>query len=74
VDGQRERRKETEMSELDTLKEKLAEELFHEIADWAEEEGAVLKEVQPPESVIRLAAEAAANVIMAFERGYRMVS
>ena len=60
------------MSELEKLKEDLTEELFHEICDWAEKEGTHLKDVQPPESIIRHAAEAAANVILAFERGYRM--
>lgn len=59
-------------TELEKLKEDLTEELFHEMADWAEEEGTFLQQVQPPESVIRHAAEAAANVILAFERGYRM--
>lgn len=61
-------------TELEKLKENIAEELFHEICDWAEKEGTFLQEVQPPESVVQLAAEAAASVIMAFERGYRMVS
>jgi hypothetical protein len=60
------------MDELETLKENLAEELFHEICDWAEVEESHLKDVQPPETICRLAAEAAVSVIMAFERGYRM--
>lgn len=32
----------------------------------------MLNDMQPPTSIFKLAAEAAAKVIMAFERGYRM--
>jgi hypothetical protein len=60
------------MSELEELKEKLVEEIAQAIYDLAKKQETSAYEVQPPESVIQHAAEAAASVLLAFERGYRM--
>lgn len=60
--------------ELEKLKEDLVEEIAQEIYVLSQKGESKVNEVQPPESVIQLAAEAAASVLLAFERGYRMVS
>lgn len=59
--------------ELESLKECLVKELVDVIENLsADGETYVGGDIQPPESIIQLAAEAAASVLMAFERGYRM--
>ncbi len=60
------------MSELEKLKEKLVEEIAQAIYELAEKQGTSVNEVQPPTSIVSHAAEAAASVLLAFERGYRM--
>lgn len=51
----------------DGIIETLADEIFR-----LSQEATPLAEVQPPSSVCLLAAQAAADVLIAFERGYRM--
>jgi hypothetical protein len=62
--------KEIEMEQLET---NVAEEL-EAVIEAAVTEFAALREIQPPTSVVKLAAEAAAKVLLAFERGYQMES
>lgn len=59
--------------ELEKLEGDIEEELAAVIGDLVDgEESSTIKDVQPPESVIKAMAVAAAQVLMAFERGYRM--
>jgi hypothetical protein len=51
------------------LVERLVEILEYHASDEAE---SALAEIQPPSTVIQLAAKAAAAVFIAFERGYQM--
>jgi hypothetical protein len=60
-----------EEKELEQLREEMVDEMAQEIYVLSRKDGPVNK-VQPPESVIELAAQAAASVLMAFERGYQM--
>lgn len=58
--------------ELTRLEEAATEEIERAIYKLIVDEGGKVNDVQPPSSVIRLAAEAAAKVLIGFERGYRM--
>lgn len=59
--------------ELEELERDVEEELVCAIFDFAEDPKAVsIRELQPPSTIIRAMAKAAAQVLMAFERGYRM--
>ncbi len=63
-------------SDLPELKREITRELAAFIhgngqADWTDLHK-LLDDIQPPATVARLAAEAAAAVLIAFERGYRM--
>ncbi len=59
--------------ELDRLEADLTEELAAMIGDFVDgKESSSIKDVQPPESIIQAMAVAATQVLMAFERGYRM--
>jgi len=58
--------------ELNRLEDDIIETLEAAIGDLAEASEFRLKEIQPPTSVVRAAAKAAALVLMSFERGYRM--
>lgn len=59
-------------NELEDLKINITEEIAAAIGDLSDEKKMFIRAIQPPESIIQLAAEAAASVLMAFERGYRM--
>ena len=61
-----------EDTELAEVKETLVCEIGGLLSDYGKLDMPMLKDIQLPTSVIELAAEAAAAVIMAFERGYRM--
>ena len=58
--------------ELQDIEREVTEELEMLISDAPSGDCPMLNDTQPPTSVIRLMAEAAAKVLMAFERGYRM--
>jgi hypothetical protein len=61
------------MDELEKLELDITEEVAAAIGDLVDgHESSIIKETQPPESVIQAMAVAAAQVLMAFERGYRM--
>lgn len=60
------------MDELKRLEEAATEEIERAIYKLIVDDSAKVNDVQPPTSVIRLAAEAAAKVLIGFERGYRM--
>ena len=59
--------------EFERLEGDVQEELAAIIGDVVEgKESSAIKDLQPPESVIHAMAAAAAQVLIAFERGYRM--
>ena len=59
--------------ELEQLEDAVIEELAAVIGDVVEGKAiSSIKDIQPPESIIQAMALAAAQVLMAFERGYRM--
>ena len=62
--------------ELAELKTEVAREIEATIARLVaksiEHEKGTMYRIQPPSTIIALAAEAAAAVVLAFERGYRM--
>ncbi len=60
--------------ELNALEDSIIDELEAVMGDLADEKDFRLSEVQPPSSIVRCAAQAAAQIFMAFERGYRMES
>lgn len=57
---------------FDELEAELSREIIFLLADKMEDLTSKLADVQPPTSVMELAANAAASVLVAFERGYRM--
>lgn len=59
-------------AELDDVELQLTDELEELLGSDAAGDCPMLNDMQPPTSVIALAAQAAAKIIMAFERGYRM--
>lgn len=61
-----------ENDDLDDLEADLVESLEAVLGDHAEDETFRLSQIQPPTSIVRAAAAAAAQVFIAFERGYRM--
>jgi hypothetical protein len=65
-------RGETPEGELETLEGEITEVIAATLGDLAEDTDFRLYEIQPPESVIQAAAVAAAQVFIAFERGYRI--
>lgn len=59
--------------EIEELEIEIEEELVAIIGDVVEgKKASNIKDCQPPESVIEHMAKAAAQVLIAFERGYRM--
>ena len=54
------------------MEDDLVEEISSVLGDLAEDKDFSLLKIQPPSSVIDAAAHAAAQVFIAFERGYRM--
>ncbi len=60
----------------DNILEEIEQDLMNELAqllfDKANQPGSVLENMQPPQSVINAAAIAAAQVLVAFERGYHI--
>ena len=60
--------------ELNALEDDIIDELEAVIGDLTDDKDFRVCEIQPPSSVVRHAAQAAAQVLMAFERGYRMES
>jgi len=60
--------------EMIDLQRRLENEIYDILYNTAEDArlASAVAEVQPPSSVVRLTAQAAANVLMAYERGYRM--
>lgn len=64
-----------EFESLDDLEEMVREEMAAIIGDYANDKrGSTIRDLQPPESIIQAMAQAAASVLIAFERGYRMDS
>lgn len=67
-------KRQTQLSEhemrLNTLEDEITEALEAAIGDLAEDKDFRLNEIQPPTSIVRAAAVAAAQVLMGFERGY----
>lgn len=60
-------------AELEELEGLVREELDTIIGNFADDKKvSTISGIQPPESVIQAMAQAAASVLMAFERGYRM--
>ena len=59
------------MTDFRRLQELVTEEIAATITEIAPD-GVGLSEIQPTEATIQLAAQAAAAVLLAFERGYRM--
>jgi hypothetical protein len=59
---------------FDELEDDIIEEVAAAIGDLCDGEvgSSVIKDVQPPESVIQAMARAAAAVLIAFEHGYRL--
>lgn len=63
----------TEHNELADLEDLVREEMAAIIGDYADDKrGSTIRDLQPPESVIQEMAQAAASVLIAFERGYRL--
>lgn len=60
--------------ELDKLEGDIVDELEAVIGDLTDDTDFRVHEIQPPSSIVRHAARAAAQVLMAFERGYQMES
>lgn len=59
--------------ELEKLEDDITEELAAIIGDVVDgKESSTIMDVQPPESIIQAMAVAAAQVLIAFERGFRM--
>lgn len=62
-----------DLKEYEKLEDDIIEEVTAAIGDLCDgEETSIIKDVQPPESVIRAMARAAAAVLIAFEHGYRL--
>lgn len=61
------------MDEFEKLEDEVEEELVCAIGDLVDDpERSTIKDLKPPGSVIRAMVLAAAQVLIAFERGYRM--
>lgn len=60
------------MDDLEKLEKRVIKGLERAISIAAEDPLDAVSEVQPPSTVVHHAAQAAAAVLMAFERGYRM--
>ena len=59
--------------EIEELESLVVEELVAVIGDYANDRrGSTVRDIQPPESIIQAMAQAASQVLIAFERGYRM--
>lgn len=60
-------------ADIEAIEDTIAMELTHVITEFAEgHNSSVVKDLQPPSTIIRAMATAAAQVLIAFERGYRM--
>lgn len=59
-------------TEMEDLEAAILDELEAAIEDAAADPLRKLSEIQPPTTIVRAAAAAAAQVLIAFERGYRM--
>ncbi len=63
----------TKVDEFEKLEDDITEEIAAAVGDLCDSvESSTIKDVQPPESVIHAMARAAAAVLIAFERGYRL--
>jgi hypothetical protein len=60
------------MDELEKLEKRVTKSLEQSISILADDPLDVIFDIQPPNTVIHHAAQAAAAVLLAFERGYRM--
>jgi len=58
---------------LEELEDDVREAVLAVLGDLAEDKDFRLSEIQPPESVLEAAAQAATQVFMAFEHGFQMV-
>ena len=59
--------------DLEELENQIREELAAIIGDFADDKsGSTIRDIQPTEAVIQAMATAAAQVLIAFERGYRL--
>jgi hypothetical protein len=63
-----------ELEESAQIEFEVTEELTALIGSYSERNGSKVNELQPPYSIVRAMANAAAQVLMAFERGYQMNS
>lgn len=61
-------------SELELLEISIISELEARIIELSDNVDSAMSDIQPPTTIVRAAAVAAAQVLMAFERGYRMES
>jgi hypothetical protein len=62
-----------DVKEYEKLEDDIIDEVSAAIGDLCDgDEKSVIKDVQPPESVINAMARAAAAVLIAFEHGYRL--
>jgi len=59
--------------ELEDLEDLIREEMAAIIGDFANDKaGSTIRDIQPTEAIIQAMATAAASVLIAFERGYRL--
>lgn len=59
--------------ELEELENNIREEMAAIIGDYADDKrGSTIRDLQPTEPIIQAMATAAAQVLIAFERGYRL--
>lgn len=58
--------------DFERIEFEITEELVSLIGEYSEKNGSQVSELQPPYSVVRAMASAAAHVLLAFERGYMM--
>jgi len=59
-------------NDLDKIQDDVFQCVLANLGDLSHDKDFRLSEIQPPESVIELAAKAATDVFMAFERGMRL--
>lgn len=61
-----------ELEEYAQMDFEVTEELVALIGEYSETVGSKVNDLQPPSSIVRAMANAATQVLIAFERGYRM--
>jgi hypothetical protein len=62
----------SEKNELEKLEDDVREAVLAALGDLAEQKDLPLYAIQPPETLLEAAAQAATQVFIAFERGYRL--